>query len=104
MDGIGVLDTQTAPKTDTRRVLVGGPSANTLVEGLAAENRTMPASEYEDGDALIQLIDHGPAENTHSIVVAGRTAEDTRRAARRLANADENPLPGQNRFTVGTGQ
>jgi hypothetical protein len=53
---------------------------------------------------MIQLVQGAFADGQSSLIVAGFSGEDTRQAANRLANADENPLPGQDQVMVGTGQ
>jgi S-layer like family, C-terminal region. len=98
-DELGVLDTDANP-TDTHHILVGGPASNSQVRALAARNRTMSASEYDTGEALIQLVEDAPSYGQQSLVVAGHSASDTRRAATRLADADLNPLPGRSQVKV----
>jgi S-layer protein (TIGR01564 family) len=79
----------------------GNATDGNATDGGATEGTT---ETYGEGDAAIQLVEDSFADGANSLIVAGFTGEDTRQAANRLANADENPLPGQDRFTVETGQ
>lgn len=101
-----MLDSEvtSSQRQNTNHILVGGPAVNTLVADLAQANKTMAGSEYSQGDSMIQLVEDSFAQGANSLIVAGFSGEDTRQAANRLANADENPLPGRDRVMVGTGQ
>ena len=63
----------------------------------------MPASDYTEGEGMIQMVD-GWSEGTSALVVAGATGEDTRTAAEFLADYRNNQdaLEGQSQVTIET--
>ncbi|MEK6940727.1 MAG: hypothetical protein AABW49_02405 [Nanoarchaeota archaeon] len=63
-------------------VLVGGPCANPLVEDLGF-GVTCAGWSMSEGEALVKLINNG---DKVALLVAGTLADDTRRAAKALAN------------------
>ncbi|MFB6100826.1 MAG: S-layer protein, partial [Candidatus Nanohalobium sp.] len=90
-------------KNNDNVILVGGPAANSLTQELVNDNQTMPASQYTQGQGIIQLVD-GFSEGNKALVVAGATGEDTRAAAKFLANYRNNQqaLEGQDKVTIST--
>ncbi len=89
-------------KNNDNVVLVGGPAANSLTQELVTDNQTMPASDYTEGQGMVQLTDGFPGG--HALVVAGATGEDTRAAAEFLADYRNNgdALEGQSQVTIET--
>ncbi|MFB6158269.1 MAG: S-layer protein [Candidatus Nanohalobium sp.] len=90
-------------KQNENVILVGGPAANSLTQELVADNQTMPASEYTQGQGMIQLVD-GFSEGHQALVVAGYSGKDTRAAAEFLANYRNNQdaLEGKEKVTIST--
>ena len=90
-------------KNNENVVLVGGPNANSLVQELVDDNQTMAASEYTEGQGMIQMVD-GFSEGNNALVVAGYSGEDTREAAEFLADYRNNQgdLEGQEEVTIET--
>jgi hypothetical protein len=74
-------------------VLVGGPAVNDLVADLAEANKTLSASEYTEGEAIIDYVPDAFSEGNAALVVAGFSSEDTRYAARQLSQAEDGALP-----------
>ena len=74
-----------------------------LTQGLVEENQTMAASEYTEGQGMIQMVD-GWSEGQQALVVAGYSGEDTRNAAEFLADYrnNEDSLAGNSEVTIET--
>jgi hypothetical protein len=102
----GVLDTDgnvNQVKNNENVIVVGGPNANSLTQELVDDNQTMPASDYTEGQGMIQMVD-GWSSGNSALVVAGYQGEDTRAAAEFLANYRNNQdaLEGQSEVTIET--
>ncbi|EHK01963.1 hypothetical protein HRED_00231 [Candidatus Haloredivivus sp. G17] len=89
-------------RTASNLILVGGPSVNSLVGELVDENQTMPASDYTEGEGMVQMVD-GFGDHS-ALVVAGHSGEDTRAAGEFLADYRNNQeaMAGQSQVTVST--
>lgn len=84
-DSVSRTDTDFASATPTKPViLIGGPSVNQLVNGLAEAGKTWTAAEYPENTAIIQLIEDAYGTND-ALIVAGYAAADTNVAGRVLA-------------------
>ncbi|MDD5650886.1 MAG: hypothetical protein PHF86_10805 [Candidatus Nanoarchaeia archaeon] len=61
-------------------ILVGGPCANGLTAQFTGEVKTTPecTANYKAGEAILKLMDNG---NKVALIVAGYSADDTKRAA-----------------------
>ncbi|MFT4868278.1 MAG: hypothetical protein ACI9LV_000905, partial [Candidatus Nanohaloarchaea archaeon] len=70
-------------------ILVGGPAVNTLTEELAQDNKTWTQGEYEQDTWVLDLVE-GFSEDTHALVVAGHSADDTRAASSFISNYADN--------------
>jgi hypothetical protein len=102
----GVFDTASNigdVKDNENVVLVGGPNANALTQELVDDNQTMPASDYTEGQGMIQMVD-GFSEGNSALVVAGQSGADPTAAAEFLANYRDNQdaLEGQSEVTINT--
>jgi S-layer protein (TIGR01564 family) len=68
-------------------IVIGGPCANTIAASLLNISSQRPACyqnfPVQNGQAIIKTIQIG---NATAIVVAGYSAEDTRRAGRKIVN------------------
>jgi S-layer protein (TIGR01564 family) len=68
-------------------IVIGGPCANTIAASLLNISSQRPACyqnfPVQNGQAIIKTIQIG---NTTAIVVAGYSAEDTRRAGRKIVS------------------
>jgi len=71
-------------------IVVGGPCANSLVEDLF--DMTCDGWAFESGEAVIKLADNG---DNVAMLVAGTTADDTRRAAKVVADYSDYTLSGE---------
>ncbi|MFB6241562.1 MAG: S-layer protein [Candidatus Nanosalina sp.] len=93
-------------KQNRNLVLVGGPAANNLVQELVSANKTMPASDYTSGQAMIQLVENAFNQDHAALVVAGHSGEDTRAAGRFLTNYEQHQqaLSGQDQVTINTAE
>lgn len=89
-------------RTASNLILVGGPSVNSLVGELVDENQTMPASDYTEGEGMVQMVD-GFGDHS-ALIVAGHSGEDTRAAGEFLADYRNNQeaMAGQSQVTVST--
>ncbi|MFB6115872.1 MAG: S-layer protein, partial [Candidatus Nanosalina sp.] len=87
-------------------VLVGGPSVNSLVSELVQANKTMAASEYTQGQGMLQLVEDAFTQGNDALVVAGYSGEDTRQAGQFLLNYEQNSnaLSGKDKVTINTAQ
>jgi hypothetical protein len=90
-------------KQNQNLILVGGPSVNSLVQELVDDGQTMAASEYTEGEGMIQMVD-GWSSGNSALVVAGHSGEDTRAAGEFLANYrdHQSDLEGQDQVTIST--
>jgi hypothetical protein len=90
-------------KQNQNLILVGGPSVNSLVQELVDDGQTMAASEYTEGEGMIQMVD-GWSSGNSALVVAGHSGEDTRAAGEFLANYRDHAsdLEGQDQVTIST--
>lgn len=99
------LDTEatTSDKTGKNLILVGGPAVNTLVAELGTAGKTLTLDEWRTdanvGRAIVQFI--GDAWGKPAIVVAGYSADDTRKASFALAST---ALTGMGQSWIGTTQ
>ncbi|MFB6191287.1 MAG: S-layer protein [Candidatus Nanohaloarchaea archaeon] len=99
------LDSEvSSPSTST--ILVGGPVVNSLVQTLADQGMTQSASEYSDGQAIVQYIEDAWSSGNHALVVAGQSGQDTREAANFLANyrSNQDRMAGKSKVTLTTAQ
>ena len=78
-------------------ILVGGPCANDLVDDLF--EYTCDGWSFEEGEAVIKLVDNG---DKVALLVAGTSADDTRRAATALADYASYELTGTEVMVSGT--
>ena len=78
-------------------ILVGGPCANDLVDDLF--EYTCDGWSFEEGEAVIKLVDNG---DKVALLVAGTSADDTRRAATALADFESYELTGTEVMVSGT--
>lgn len=88
--GTAKLASEIADVTAVNAIVVGGPCANAAAATLTGVAGTIPEClaglEMASGEAIIKLYQNG---GKVSLLVAGATADDTRRACRVLANADQ---------------
>ncbi|MBW2977430.1 S-layer protein [Candidatus Woesearchaeota archaeon] len=84
-------------------LLVGGPCANDAAAEVMGISATVPEclAGFEAGKAMVKLYDTG-AGNV-AMLVAGATAEDTRRASRVIANFGDYALSGDEVEVTGVG-
>jgi hypothetical protein len=78
-------------------ILLGGPCANDLVEELFGH--TCDGWAYANGEAILELADNG---DKVALLVAGTSADDTRRAAKALAAYDEYDMSGSSAMVTGS--
>jgi hypothetical protein len=83
------LDTEVTEsvRSNNHLILVGGPAVNTLVSTLE-DNGDVDFQDLIDAQsgAVLQVVDDAFASGQHAMVVAGYAADDTRSAARYIAN------------------
>lgn len=91
------LASEISSPADYQLILVGGPCANDLVEGLF--DMTCDGWSFESGEAVIKLAENG---NNVAMLVAGTTADDTRRASKVVANYADYTLAGTEVLVTGT--
>ncbi len=88
--------------TAQNAIIVGGPCVNTAAA--AALGLSYPAcgaaSSIPENQAIIKLVEH--ANGNVALVVAGWTADDTRRASRVVAESDKYALSGDEAIVSGT--
>ncbi|MFB6214096.1 MAG: S-layer protein, partial [Candidatus Nanohaloarchaea archaeon] len=106
---VGALDSDSnigQLKNNRNLILVGGPVVNSLVQELADAGKTQAASEYSDGQAIVQQIDNAFSQGNDALVVAGQSGQDTREAANFLANYESNQdrMAGTDKVTLTTAQ
>jgi len=89
--GSAHLDSEIADITQFNAVVVGGPCANSISAQLLG--RTEPCwSSVPENKAIIRLIEH---ENSNvAMIVAGRSALNTRQACRAVANGEITKING----------
>jgi len=88
--GKAILDTEVGDITASNLIVVGGPCVNTIAATLMGLPSTMPGC-YEQfpitqGEGLVYLVDNGEKV---AMIVAGYTAQDTRNAAKIIANFED---------------
>jgi len=100
--GVSKLDTEVTSITAQNAIIVGGPCVNTAAA--AALGLSYPAcgvsSTIPENQAIIQLVTH--TNGKVALVVAGWTADDTRRASRVVAQPDKYALTGTSVTVSGT--
>ncbi len=82
---------------DYNLILVGGPCANTLVEELF--DYTCDGWSFEEGEAVVKLVDNGEKV---ALLVAGTSADDTRRASKAIASYTDYEFSGTEALVSGT--
>ena len=99
-------NTVSSAKQDSNLILVGGPAANSLVSELVEANKTMPTSDYTEGQGMLQLVEDAFTEGHDALVVAGYTGEDTRQAGSFLTSYEANSeaLEGSSEVTINTAE
>ena len=89
--GTAKLASEIADVTAVNAIVIGGPCANAAAATLTGVAGTVPEClaglDLAGGEAVIKL--YAQAGGKVSMLVAGATADDTRRACRVLANADQ---------------
>lgn len=85
-------------------ILVGGPCANAAARAVTGVTMDMCAEGFTEGKAKVKMYDDtmGMASGKVALLVAGYSAEDTRRAAKVVANYDEYELSGMEVEVSGT--
>ncbi|MDY6769399.1 MAG: hypothetical protein SVU88_00335 [Candidatus Nanohaloarchaea archaeon] len=85
--------------------MVGGPAVNQLVADLAQDNSDVWTaqqwrSQSSAGNARLNLVNDAFASGQDALIVAGYSADDTRGAARYIANYEANQANLQGKNTV----
>jgi len=91
------LASEVTEPTKYNLILVGGPCANPLVEtvfGMTCDGWT-----YAEGEGVVKLAANG---DKVAMLVAGTTADDTRRAAKAIANYGDYSFSGTEKVVKGT--
>ncbi|MBW2988625.1 hypothetical protein KY318_03875, partial [Candidatus Woesearchaeota archaeon] len=96
--GAAKLASEIADVTAQNLIVVGGPCANSVASKLLG-NPTNCAEGFEEGKAIIKLIENG---DNVALLVAGYSADDTRRATTVLANYEDYALSGTEMVVTGT--
>ncbi|MBN2112225.1 hypothetical protein JW707_03950, partial [Candidatus Woesearchaeota archaeon] len=96
--GAAKLASEVADITAVNAIVVGGPCANAAAATLMG-NPAECWTAIPENKAIIKLYESGA---NVALLVAGRSALDTRRAARVLANADDYDLEGMEVEVTGT--
>jgi len=96
--GTAKLASEVEDITAVNALVVGGPCANSAAAALMG-NPENCAAGFEPGKAMIKLFESG---NKVSLLVAGYSGDDTRRAARVLANHGMYDLSGDEIVVSGT--
>jgi len=91
------LASEVTTASDYNLILVGGPCANALVEDVFAV--TCDGWSFEQGEAVVKLMANG---DKVAMLVAGTTADDTRRAAKAIANHGDYDFSGAEVLVSGT--
>jgi hypothetical protein len=86
-------------------ILVGGPAVNSLVADLAADGKTWDLDTWRNqhqDEALVQLVEDAFSQGNHAMIVAGYAEQDTRGAAKYVAeySAHQSDLQGNNQVTL----
>jgi hypothetical protein len=88
--GKSVLDSEITDVAADNLIVVGGPCANTVAATILGIPSTMPACyenfPVQEGQGIIKMVDNGAKVAT---LVAGFSADDTRKAAQVLANYED---------------
>ena len=92
-----MLASEVSSATDYNLILVGGPCANDLVESVF--DMTCDGWAYETGEAVVKLAENG---DNVALLVAGSSADDTRRAARAVANYGDYDFSGAEVMVTGS--
>ncbi len=79
-------------------IVVGGPCANSVASQLL-DNPANCAEGFEEGKAILKLVENGEYV---ALLVAGYSADDTRRATAVLANYEDYALAGMEMVVTGT--
>jgi len=96
--GTSKLASEVRDITKVNSIIIGGPCANEAASAVMG-NPDNCANGFVEGKALIKLYEHGEFV---SLLVAGMTADDTRRAARVLATYEDHELVGMEVEVRGT--
>jgi len=96
--GAAKLASEISSATAQNLVVVGGPCANSVASQLKG-NPANCAEGFEEGKAILELVENGEYV---AILVAGYSADDTRRATSVLANYDDYALSGTEMVVTGT--
>ncbi|MBU0962948.1 MAG: hypothetical protein KKD48_03530, partial [Nanoarchaeota archaeon] len=90
-----VKESEVTDITAQNVILVGGPCANRLTASLTGASSSWPdcSTGYTEGSAMLKLMDNG---NKVALIVAGYSADDTKRAAVALSGT----LPAKIQATV----
>ena len=91
------LASEVGTASDYNLILVGGPCANSLVETLFGY--TCDGWSFQEGEAVVKLADNG---DKVAMLVAGTTADDTRRAAKAIASYSDYDFSGTEAMVSGT--
>ena len=85
-----VLETEVSDVKAQNLILVGGPCANGLTAQFTGESKTFPDcnTNYNAGEAMLKLFSNG---DKVALVVAGYSADDTKRAAVALGKGSSLP-------------
>lgn len=96
---VGVLASEVANIQDVNAIVVGGPCANAVAAELLGNPEVCTAG-FEAGKAMIKAFEHPTGKV--SVLVAGFSALDTRRAAKVLAQYQDYALSGDSVTVTGT--
>ncbi len=91
------LASEVSSLEDYNLILVGGPCANDLVEDLFGYS--CDGWSFEAGEAVVKLVDNG---DNVAMLVAGTSADDTRRAAKAVASYSDYDFSGTESMVSGT--
>jgi len=81
-----IYPTEITDVSNRNAVLVGGPCANPLVEEVSTLTCQGMLDDFTSGEAVVELVKQN---GKYALIVAGRDAIDTRRAATMLLNYDK---------------
>lgn len=102
--GAAKLDSEVPNIRAVNAIVVGGPCANKAAAELTGVANTVPEClaglTLAEGEAIIKLYEHTGGKV--SLLVAGATADDTRRAAIVVANSGDYALTGTEVSVTGT--
>ncbi len=91
LGSIGYLDNEIDDVSKRNNIVIGGPCINSA----AAELLDFPIdcrADMSPGDSIIKLYEF---DNSHSLLIAGYHADDTRRAGSVIANHEDYNLTGR---------